>query len=147
MERELRSAIERNGLEDRVRLLGVRDDIPELLNGSDVFLLPSLVEGFPVVLVEAQAAGIGCLVSDRVSAEVDLGMGLLAFLPVPEQVPSEESERCAAEWADALGSSGQAEGPSASARLQILETRGYSILAARDRLLRLYDDVHFSGSK
>lgn len=54
---ELERAAERLGLHERVRFLGARLDIPELLAASDVFVLPSLYEGLPIALLEAMAAG------------------------------------------------------------------------------------------
>ena len=56
-------------IEDRVILLGARADIPELLQALDVFVLPSLYEGFPVSMIEAQAAGLPCFISDMVPLE------------------------------------------------------------------------------
>ncbi|HHX70945.1 MAG TPA: glycosyltransferase family 1 protein [Gallicola sp.] len=56
------------GLENRVHFLGVRSDVPDLLQAMDVFLFPSLYEGFGNVLVEAQAAGLACITSDQVPA-------------------------------------------------------------------------------
>ena len=53
----------------QVRFLGVRDDIPDLLNAMDVFLFPSLFEGLSVASIEAQAAGLPCLISDKVPIE------------------------------------------------------------------------------
>ncbi|NSL52733.1 glycosyltransferase family 1 protein [Calidifontibacillus erzurumensis] len=58
------------GLTDRVIFTGVRSDIPELLQAMDVFLFPSLYEGLPVTLVEAQATGLRCIISDRITNEV-----------------------------------------------------------------------------
>lgn len=141
LEAELKRDIEVGGLEANVRLLGIREDIPELLNAADLFILPSLVEGFPVVLVEAQAAGVPCLVSDRVSAEVDLGLGLIRFLPVPETVPSGTSEACAAAWGDAIGSLDMQALPTAAERLAVLESSGYSVAAALERLTNMYSSV------
>lgn len=138
LEAELRREIEAGGLKAQVRLLGVREDIPELLNAADLLILPSLVEGVPVVLVEAQAAGVPCLVSDRVSAEVDLGMGLIRFLPVPEAVPSVTSEACAAVWVGAIGEHGKSTVPSAAERMAVLQSSGYSVASATERLTRMY---------
>ena len=54
---------------DRVLLLSNRKDIPQLLKSMDVFVFPSVTEGFPVTLIEAQAARIPCVVSDVVTDE------------------------------------------------------------------------------
>ena len=54
------------GILENVRFLGVRDDVPHILIASDVFVFPSLFEGLPVSVVEAQAAGLPCVVSEVV---------------------------------------------------------------------------------
>jgi len=56
-------------LEKNVIFLGLRSDVNELLQGMDVFLFPSLFEGLPVSLVEAQASGVKCYISDGVPKE------------------------------------------------------------------------------
>lgn len=50
-----------------------------LMHGFDLFLFPSLFEGLPVVLVEAQAAGLTCIVSDSITTESDI-TGRIKFL-------------------------------------------------------------------
>lgn len=62
------------GLEDTVAMVGIRTDVPQLLNCCDVFLMPSLFEGLPFSLVEAQAAGLKCVVSDVVTKTADIGL-------------------------------------------------------------------------
>ncbi|TSE04867.1 glycosyltransferase family 1 protein [Aquimarina algiphila] len=73
---ELQQAIEQEiddlGIQDRVKMLGVRSDIPELLQMMDVFVFPSFYEGLPVTLIEAQAAGLKILASDTITQEVKL---------------------------------------------------------------------------
>ncbi len=70
----LRASIEdkviKLGLEDYVIFTGIRSDIPELLQVFDVFLFPSLYEGLPVTVIEAQAAGLKCFLSDTITNEV-----------------------------------------------------------------------------
>ena len=72
----LRDAIQKQifslRLTNHVRLLGVRSDIPRLLQAMDIFVMPSLSEGLPVTLVEAQASGLSCLISDHLSRDVQL---------------------------------------------------------------------------
>lgn len=63
-------------LEGRVHLLGGRNDIPKVLGCSDLFLLPSRFEGLGIVLVEAQAANLPCVMSDVIPKEVDCGLCL-----------------------------------------------------------------------
>ena len=58
------------GCLENVLFPGERNDVPELLQMMDLFVFPSRFEGFPVSLLEAQAAGLPCLVSDRITEEV-----------------------------------------------------------------------------
>lgn len=60
------------GLSSKVRFLGIRDDINQLMQAMDIFVMPSISEGVPVTLVEAQAAGLKCLVSDSVCNDVNI---------------------------------------------------------------------------
>lgn len=67
---ELKEQIEEKvkslGLQDAVKFLGVRSDVDYLIQGFDLFILPSLFEGLPVTMVEAQASGVKCIISDKV---------------------------------------------------------------------------------
>ena len=73
--------IRSKNLNDNILLLGVRDDIPRILQSMNVFILPSLFEGLPVIGVEVQSAGVPLLCSDRVSKEVDMS-DCVTFLPI-----------------------------------------------------------------
>ena len=70
---DLRAEIEQKvqdlGLSDKVIFTGVRSDVNELMQGMDMFLFPSLYEGLPVTMVEAQASGLKCIISDKVPLE------------------------------------------------------------------------------
>lgn len=66
---EIAKKIRHLGIEDRVIQTGVRPDVANLLQAMDVFVLPSIYEGLGIVAIEAQAAGIPCIISDTVSAE------------------------------------------------------------------------------
>ena len=79
-------------LADHVRYLGVREDVHRLLQAMDVLVFPSFHEGLPVSLVEAQGAGLPCLVSDGVTREADLGLGLMRFMSL-KRPPDEWADR------------------------------------------------------
>ncbi|MCI2252745.1 glycosyltransferase family 1 protein [Domibacillus sp. PGB-M46] len=69
-------------LEKKVRLLGIREDIHRLLQAFDVFVFPSFHEGLPVTLVEAQASGLPCIISDTITKEVQMEENLVEYLPL-----------------------------------------------------------------
>ena len=62
----------RLGLQDRVIFTGSRGDVANLLQAMDVFVFPSLWEGLPVPVVEAQASGLPCIISDVITTDVDV---------------------------------------------------------------------------
>ncbi|MBM7651864.1 glycosyltransferase family 1 protein [Neobacillus cucumis] len=85
----LRSTIEKKviqlNIQDKVKFIGIRNDINQILQGLDVFVFPSLHEGLPVSLIEAQGAGLPCFISENISKEVDLGGNLVHFLPLDKE--------------------------------------------------------------
>ena len=81
------------GVEDAVLFAGVRTDVPRMLQAMDVFAFPSLYEGLPVALLEAQAAGLPCVVSDQVPTECVVTGPLVATLLL-HSTP--------VQWADAI---------------------------------------------
>lgn len=68
------------GIEKNIYFTGIRKDIPSILNSVDLFILPSIYEGLGLVLLEAQASKVPCLVSEAIQPEVDLGIGLVKKL-------------------------------------------------------------------
>jgi len=80
---KLRQEARALGVEDRVCWAGNRDDVPWLLtHAMDCFAFPSLTEALPRTLLEAQAAGLPCVVSDRVPEEVIVAPSLVRVLPL-----------------------------------------------------------------
>lgn len=92
LQKRVEQKVKQLGLEKDVKFLGVRKDIPELMQAFDVFLFPSLFEGLPVVLVEAQAAGLRSIVSNTITKEVDL-TGAVDFISL---------KKGAVAWAEAV---------------------------------------------
>ena len=79
---EIRAAIEAGGLQEYIHMLGVRSDIDVLMRKASAFALPSWYEGMPLVLIEAQASGLPCVVADTFSHEVDFEIGKIQWLPL-----------------------------------------------------------------
>lgn len=81
------------GLSERVHFAGIRRDVPRLmLSCMDAFVFPSLWEGLPITLIEVQAAGLRCLVSDTVNREVAVLPDSLQYLSLSAG-PSEWAAR------------------------------------------------------
>lgn len=72
LEEEIKEKVNKLGLSSSVMFLGIRDDPERLYQAMDVFCLPSLYEGLPVVGIEVQAAGVPCVMSDKVSQKVKI---------------------------------------------------------------------------
>ena len=81
LEEETRRKAAALGLTDRIVFAGLRRDTAACYDAMDAFLLPSLFEGLPVTMVEAQAAGLPCFVSDRVDRTAGFCDGV-RFLPL-----------------------------------------------------------------
>ena len=92
LEEQVKAYIKDQPCADRIRLLGVRQDVSELMQASDVFLLPSLYEGLPIVAIEAQASGLPVVLSSNITSETDI-TGDLCFLDL---------EKSSREWAEAI---------------------------------------------
>lgn len=76
---KIREEVKISEVEDEVLFLGVRKNVKEYMDAMDLFLFPSLYEGLPYVCVEAQANGLECLISNKISREVELSDQLLFF--------------------------------------------------------------------
>jgi glycosyltransferase involved in cell wall biosynthesis len=91
LRKEIEGEARELGIAGQIYFAGVRKDVPALMRGvMDVFVLPSLFEGLPLVLLEVQAAGLPCLLSDNIADESDL---------VPMLIHREPLASSAACWA------------------------------------------------
>ena len=77
---EIQDQVRALGLVENVVFTGVRADIPRLLQAMDVFVFPSLFEGLPVTMVEAQASGLPCVISDKVPKESVLVSDIVSII-------------------------------------------------------------------
>lgn len=132
----LRSGIQANvqqlGLADRFVFAGIRSDVIELMKGAmDVFLFPSLWEGLGRALVEAQAAGLPCVIADVIPDEADVVKPLVQRLSLAQS---------ASIWAEATRAATETEPAiSQSEALSILEQSPLNIEEVVKGLEQLYD--------
>ena len=85
-ERAIKGKVRDLGISDKVIFMGARDDVNDLLQVMDVFVLPSLFEGLGIVLIEAQAAGLSCITSKDVVPEVVNITGNVEFIALDEDI-------------------------------------------------------------
>lgn len=80
---EIKETLRKEGTEDRVLLVGSRPDVNEVMKCCDAFFFPSVFEGLPIVLVEAQASGLPCVISDTISPMTNCGACVSESLDTP----------------------------------------------------------------
>ncbi len=80
---EMEDKVNRLDLQNHVKFMGLRTDVPDLMLAMDVFFLPSLYEGLPVAAVEAQASGLPVVTSTGVTPETDI-TGNVTFLDLTQ---------------------------------------------------------------
>lgn len=67
---KIKEMVKKNNIEKNVTFLGVINNVENIMQAIDIFLLPSIIEGLPFVALEAQAAGIKTIMSNRITDEV-----------------------------------------------------------------------------
>ena len=128
LEQQTRDRVSQLGIGDNVRFLGLRSDIPELCMAMDVFAMPSLFEGLPVVGVEAQAAGAPCVFSAEVTDEV-------VILPESSQLPLSASDD---EWARRVISCDNSVDRARA--IESVQRAGYDINVEVEKITAMYLD-------
>lgn len=74
LENEVNALIDKLGIANKITRIKYTNEVHQIMKVSDAFLLPSIYEGLPMVLTEAQASGLKCFVSTAVSAMSDCGL-------------------------------------------------------------------------
>ena len=77
---ELKSIVDSYNLNNKIIFVGAVDNVNEYLNAMDIFLFPSLYEGFGMALLEAQASSCYCISSDTVPKSTDMGLGTVEYI-------------------------------------------------------------------
>jgi glycosyltransferase involved in cell wall biosynthesis len=131
----IETAVRQSGLTERIIFAGTRSDVPQLLTGlADVLLLPSLWEGLPIVLLEAQAAGVPCLCSDVVTAEADERPQLIRRLGLGESAQTWAMEAVSMAARRHEVSAGTLEGTRFDIRVGVRALEEFYLRCVRNRL-------------
>lgn len=124
---DMKAKAERLGIFRKTQFLGERSDVNRLMQAMDMFLMPSTFEGQPFVLIEAQCAGLPCLVSDVINDDICLTANVRKY----------SLKQSAADWAkqiaDVLGSYQRRD------ESQTIQDKGYSMLGTIKYLEDVYD--------
>lgn len=129
-----KALVTEKGLNDYVHFYGKSDKVHEILSAFDLFILPSRFEGFPLSVIEAQAAGLPCLLSNNITTEVNL----------TEKVKFEDLNSSLNKWADKINkllmNSSQRQFSSEKA-IKNIETAGFDIYQNALHLEELYRNL------
>ena len=117
------------GVGGRVTFAGVRSDVPRMLAAMDVFLFPSHHEGLPLSLIEAQAAGLPCVISDAIAEETDVNVQSIERLSLLDSP---------ARWAEAVLQAGTAGAQPPAHSLHTIENSPFDIRRSVEGLYELY---------
>lgn len=124
----VREKVNRLQLQDAVIFAGQRSDVERIYQALDVFVMPSLWEGLPLVLLEAQASGLPVLASDRITGDVRCAENF-RYLSI---------EKDPQVWAEALLELTEQKPDRTRDTASGLRDRGFDIRREADRLLKLY---------
>lgn len=126
---KVQDVIKSKELQEHMKMLGVRKDISELLRKAKAFVLPSLYEGMPLVLIEAQASGIHCVSADTFSKEVDFGIDAVEWLSL---------QAGAEKWADAIEMAIEKGRKEKTEVVNAIVKKGFDSRIFTERLCKLY---------
>lgn len=127
LESIVKQRIHEEQLDLYVRFLGRREDVYVLYQTMDVLILPSFFEGLPTVVVEAQAEGIPSVISNSITKEVDMGLGMVKYMSLDENIDC---------WIDALIKVSKIVIPDTKERLEALSLKKFTNKTAAS----LYED-------
>lgn len=131
---DLKSFIEESakerGIYNHIRFVGIRNDINIMLHSMDIFVFPSIYEGLGLVLLEAQASGLPCVVSEAIQPEADLNLNLLSRLSVSDGANA---------WAHKILELAGKKEEGINKIIDGFETNGYSLSRGISKLMNLYN--------
>ncbi|MDQ0217486.1 glycosyltransferase family 1 protein [Peribacillus cavernae] len=132
---QIEEAAKKEGIYANIRFVGIRTDIPIMLRSMDIFVFPSLYEGLGLVLLEAQASGVPCVVSEAIQPEADLEIGLVSKLSLADSPEV---------WADKILELANKKEKNTNKIIDSFERSGYSLPLGISKLMKIYK-LHDGG--
>ncbi len=126
LEEKVKAEVREYKLEDKVIFTGKREDVCGLMQAMDIFVFPSRFEGFGIVLIEAQAAGLKCLTSKNVPEKARITDNI-EFLDLDQRV-----------WIDGILK--YKKGYAREDMYNIMEQKGWSMKAYAEAFEQIYED-------
>ncbi|WP_274648614.1 glycosyltransferase family 1 protein [Paenibacillus humicola] len=119
------------GIQSYVRFAGIRGDIPQLMKSFDIFVFPSLFEGFGMVTLEAQCAGTPCIAADTVPVSTDMGLGLMTYAKLDKGPKA---------WSELILETMTRASPEPQTIFRQFSIRGFNITESISEWLSIYGD-------
>lgn len=130
---KVKSRIKELNLESYIKILGVREDVNKLYQTMDVFVLPSIFEGLGMVLIEAQAIGLPCVISDTIPKEAKIVDELITQCSLNDKFET---------WADKILTANFKP----QDRSELLKLAGYDINLEKENLIKFYFSLIGNGN-
>lgn len=130
---EIEKYVRQLDMQNNVRFLGLRKDVPNILKRIDLFVFPSIFEGLGGSVVEAQATGIPCLVSDTLPRTVDMGLGLVNFLSLKSPMSS---------WLSSAQKAIQKDRLDFQTIYKAFDNRGFTLESEIKQLIPIYENSY-----
>ncbi len=124
-ENQIKKKIKELEIEDKVIMLGNRKDVNDLLQAMDAFVFPSLYEGFPLTVIEAQTTGLPCFLSDCITKQVKV-TDLVSFISLEKNVEK---------WAEIILNSQKIERKDKS---DFIKSENYDINSLVEQMEKIY---------
>ena len=128
---KIQNLVQEEALGDYVMFLGNRKDVPQILQWADAFILPSIFEGMPLSLIEAQAAGLPSVASSSITPEVDFGIGLVHWVSLEDAVEK---------WMEEIGRAAfEPHAPKATV-WSAMQARGFDLDSYANKIETIYEN-------
>ncbi len=128
---QIQNEIKKRNLQEYIMMLGSRSDVDTLFRKASVAILPSVYEGMPLALIEAQAAGLQCVVADTFSREVDFDIDLVTWM---------NPESTAEKWAEEIERKSQLEKADKDQVVVAIQKKGFDSRIFASKICELYID-------